>query len=160
MIKFLSMKKPSKIGFLPFQMASTITHFLVLYCSISAPSKNTVITTPLSYTLIWASVRSIKPTCNSYMGCACFYNSIKSTARYLASKSPLFFLFPLQQNRTAFQQFIPCHKINLSHSILIYIPIGASQHSFHFIPLTALPDFAYFSCIVLPVFPMDRTHHK
>lgn len=69
----------------------------------------------------------------------------------------LCFLFPLRQKRIpAFQQLIPCHEINLPHGIFIYMPIGASQHAFHLIPLTALPDPARLSRTALPTFPMEN----
>ena len=66
-------------------------------------------------------------------------------------------LFSLRQKRIpAFQQLIPCHEINLLHGILIYMPIRASQHAFHLIPFTALPNPACLPGAALLTFPMEN----
>lgn len=61
--------------------------------SISVPSRNTVTTTPFSYTLIQSTVRSIKSIPSSPIGFSTFVISIKSIARNFANKSsPCVFL--------------------------------------------------------------------
>lgn len=104
---------------------SNINYLSSVRYSISVPSKDTVTTTPLSYTLVWSSTRSIKSISSSCMGCACSVSSIKSTARNLASKfSPCTFSFHSGRSASRhFSSLFHAMKSNLPLGILIYMTI-------------------------------------